>query len=505
MCTVIVIAITYIPSAQQPSVVPSRAFIMFTGTKVALVATLALIWTAPGQTHGFSPFIDRLVSDLHISRSALSGCYMFGTVTGGLSQPMLGSLLDRHGCRKVGAAVIIAFGIACLLMAGLTINWWLLAFAFLGMRMTGQASLSMCANIAINQWWVDRRGRINGYANFANSCIGAGIMPLLLNRVGSALGWRLTYVACAVVLLGMLLPIWWLVVRDSPEATGELPDGRNPTRACDAREMVTAEGSADMPGSEDNGGPPASSPAPAQLHEDGALHTSLASPKPTHTKGLLPSGSLRSDGCEQGDRDRSPPHVWTRGEAIRTPYYIVAALGAACQSALGTGFIFNIVSIMEERGMSEDEALSFFIPRALVSAGVTVAAGCAMDALGPRIFLSCGLLLQGATFFLTTLIRGATQAWLLGALNGVGSALVQLAGAVQWSHFFGREHLGAITAPAWTLTIVASGLGPFPLAAVHDVTGSYRNALYACTITTVAFAVLTFLVPTPRARANAGG
>ena len=134
---------------------------MYYGISVALVSALAMICTAPAQTHGNSVFIDSFIADLGISRTTISACYLFGTCLGGCSQPLVGSLLDSRGCRLVGAAVIGVFGGACFLQSA-TRNVAMLAVAFLMLRMSGQASLGSCCNLAINQWWVRRRGSVMG-------------------------------------------------------------------------------------------------------------------------------------------------------------------------------------------------------------------------------------------------------------------------------------------------------------------------------------------------------
>ena len=85
---------------------------------------------------------------------------------------------------------------------------------------SAQASLGACCNLAINQWWVRRRGSVMGLAGLANSLLGAGLMPLVLARANASLGWRSTYMLCGALLLALLLPLWWGVVRDSPEAEG---------------------------------------------------------------------------------------------------------------------------------------------------------------------------------------------------------------------------------------------------------------------------------------------
>ena len=49
--------------------------------------------------------------------------------------------------------------------------------------------------------------------------------------------------------------------------------------------------------------------------------------------------------------------VWTKSTAIRTPFYIIAALAISSNSAFSTGFMFNIISILENHGLTKAEAV----------------------------------------------------------------------------------------------------------------------------------------------------
>ena len=76
---------------------------------IALVfaAGVILAMTAPGQTAGLSPFTDPLIQELGVSRTAISFSYLIGTLTGALTMPYFGRLIDRIGSKTA----IIAVGI----------------------------------------------------------------------------------------------------------------------------------------------------------------------------------------------------------------------------------------------------------------------------------------------------------------------------------------------------------------------------------------------------------
>ena len=63
--------------------------------------------TFPGQTAGLSPFTDPLIESLDIDRTAISFSYLLATLTGALTMPILGRLLDKYGAKR--AIIVIGF------------------------------------------------------------------------------------------------------------------------------------------------------------------------------------------------------------------------------------------------------------------------------------------------------------------------------------------------------------------------------------------------------------
>jgi len=58
---------------------------------------------------------------------------------------------------------------------------------------------------------------------------------------------------------------------------------------------------------------------------------------------------------EEANNIKSEPErlIWTRKTAVRTPFYIISALALCSNAAFGTGFIFNLISILKEQGLTE--------------------------------------------------------------------------------------------------------------------------------------------------------
>lgn len=200
---------------------------IYYGWIVAVVGTLSLIMTSPGQTYAVSIFIEHFIEDLGISRSVVSTLYSGGSLLAGFALPFIGRRIDRHGARVVMTTIVIILGIVCLYM-GLVNNWIMLGFGFLGLRMFGQGGLSLVSVNVVNQWWVRRRGTVIGVSGLFVSMLGLAGFPILINWLIPIYGWRITYAILGLMLLAVMMPIALTFVRDRPEMYGLFPDGVNP-------------------------------------------------------------------------------------------------------------------------------------------------------------------------------------------------------------------------------------------------------------------------------------
>ncbi|TQN33263.1 cyanate permease [Haloactinospora alba] len=186
-------------------------------------AVMAL--SGPGQTAGMSVFVDHIITDLDVSRSAVSTAYMIGTLAGALALPWIGRAVDRFGVRRVLATVALAFGAFLLLLSSVRELVGLTA-GFVGARALGQGGMTMISTTAVGIAVTRKRGTALGITAAAGNA-GISFFPLLAERVIVELGWRWTFVAEAGLVWAVVLPIaWWGLrgVRRAPEE-GESSDG----------------------------------------------------------------------------------------------------------------------------------------------------------------------------------------------------------------------------------------------------------------------------------------
>ncbi len=188
--------------------------------------TLALGLTAPGQTVGVAVFIDDFIGGLGLSRSAVSGAYLVGTVTGALALPFVGRWIDRAGISRAMLVIGATFG-AALIATSAVQGIVTLAIAFVGIRMLGQGALSLTGQTGIALWFDRRRGLAIGLS----MTISAGMMalaPIALTQVIDTVGWRNAWIVSGVVIWATVVPIALFAIVDRPSDIGQQPDGATP-------------------------------------------------------------------------------------------------------------------------------------------------------------------------------------------------------------------------------------------------------------------------------------
>ncbi|MDQ1158871.1 MFS family permease [Sphingomonas sp. SORGH_AS 950] len=141
-----------------------------------------------------------------------------------LAVPVVGIAVDRFGSRRTAAAGIIAFA-ALLALAGGTITslrGLMLFYSLFGA--VGAFTNPIVYIKALSAWFDRRRGFALGLA-VAGQGVGGAILPMAVEYVSEAFGWRYAFYALAAALMLFVLPLVALFVRDDPaEAAADAAD-----------------------------------------------------------------------------------------------------------------------------------------------------------------------------------------------------------------------------------------------------------------------------------------
>lgn len=193
---------------------------------VLAAATIGLIMTIPGQTVGFSVFLDKIIADLGLGRSTVSAAYTIGTLVGSFSLPFVGRAIDRHGPRRSVIVIAVAFGLACGFL-GTATGLATLLVGFVLIRGLGQGAMGLVSIHSINIWFVRRRGLAVGLAG-VGFAIGTGLAPIGIGHLVDSVGWRTAYAILGMIVVAVMVPVGGGLFRHRPEVYGLLPDTHTP-------------------------------------------------------------------------------------------------------------------------------------------------------------------------------------------------------------------------------------------------------------------------------------
>jgi OFA family oxalate/formate antiporter-like MFS transporter len=406
-----------------------RRLPFFYGWWIAVVATLGVLMSIPGQTMGVSVFTDDLLKVTGLSRLGLSNTYLVGTIVAGLALPIGGRWIDRVGTRVT--AMIASLGLAATLVflsfvdrvvgalasvlgfvSPESVAAVVLSLAFVSLRFCGQGLLTMSSRAMVGRWFERRRGLVSGMTGvFTN--FGFSLTPVFfLAWIGFA-GWRGAWLGMALAVgLGMT-GIAWLFFRDNPEECGLRMDGQ-------------------------------------------------AQP-------------LDSTGAELPSQE----HSLTREQAIRTLHFWYVTGVLAIQSMVFTGTTFHIVDLGAQQGLERAASVAIFIPIAVIGTATGFGVGVAADrialkwlVMGMASFQIVGFVgmayLGDPTFMVVAIVGWGFSQGFFGPLTTV--AIPKL---------FGRAHLGAIAGVQMSVLVLGSALGPALLAASQRYLGGYAPGLLA--------------------------
>ena len=107
--------------------------------------------------------------------------------------------------------------------------------------------------------------------------------------------------------------------------------------------------------------------------------------------------------------------------------------------------------------------------------------GFAVERISPKLLYGFSMLMLLVALLTAVVINSVFVAVLYVLAMGVANGSHQIVQGVIWAHYYGRNRLGRIQGPAMMIGICGSAIGPFPLALLHDMTGSYSFGMLLMT------------------------
>jgi MFS family permease len=407
----------------------------FYGWAIVAVGIAVAFSSGPGQSYGFSVFLDSIIEATGFSRTGVSTLYAIGTGVSAVMVMLVSRLADRRGPRLMLIVVGGGLGLACFLMAVAT-GPFMIFFAFAALRALGQGSLPVNSTLLVAQWFYRYRGRAMAIVGLGFAASNA-IIPPLGRFLIDTVGWRSAYAVFGVMVWVLVLPAAILVVRNRPEEMGLFPDGASEPPAGETRVST--------------------------------------GPRAAGSRRVLTSRAF-----------------WQLAVPMSAPSLIVTAL------------VFHQVSIFGERGVSESVAAGVFIFYAIASASTGLLAGFLVDRFGPKLIFVASLSLLFVAMLTLQVTDDPLLAGVYAAILGVSGGMQSVVSGVTWVHYYGREGLGRVQGSAMMVSITGAALGPLPLAAFRDVTGSYSAGVIAMLVLlAICIALAAFASPRPEALRDA--
>ncbi len=427
-----------------PSLINPKKSPFFYGYIILIVGAIGGIMSAPGQTVGVSVFTDHLINALDLSRVSLSWTYMIGTTTSAFLLTFGGKMYDKYGARVIapiaglGLGVFLVFLTMVDKMANGVLNivhvpissiiFILLVIGFLGIRFFGQGLLTMVSRNMVMKWFDEKRGLAS--AVFGISLVlGFSVVPKIFSSLIEAYNWRTTWQLTAVVAGVIFFTFAGIFFRDNPQKYGLKPDGN--------------------------------------LVKNNEKKT------PKRTK-IVATG-----------------YDFELKNAIKTYSFWVFTLSMTLFALYITAFTFHIEDIFVSVGLTKEQAISVFIPTAIIAVAFQLLGGWAADYIKLKYILyfsTSGLIISmiGAAF----LSQGITF-WMIILGNSMAQGVFGVLSSVTWPRFFGIKHLGAISGFAISWTVAGSAVGPLLFSYSKNLTSSYFGAFLICAIIGIVLLVMS--------------
>lgn len=176
----------------------------------------------------FSVFFVAFIDQFQWSRAEAAGAYSVAMLSYMVMAPIIGTLVDRVGPRKVLLPGIILTGLGLLLCTQIqTLTQFYLFFGVI--VGAGMTCLSIAPfTVILSHWFERKRGTANGFAGIGVG-IGVLLMVPLTQYLISLWGWRSAYFILSLLILIVPLPLNALFLKRRPQEMGLLPDGDLPS------------------------------------------------------------------------------------------------------------------------------------------------------------------------------------------------------------------------------------------------------------------------------------
>ena len=186
------------------------------GWAIAAACFLASSVAVGGSQYSFGHFVEPLENTFGWTRTQI-GLSLSLIAFGSFISPLIGSLIDKQGSRRIMAFSMAVFGISYLVRPFMTELWhWYFLSVVQSFSIVGAAMLPPGKLVGL--WFPENRGRVIGITAMGNNFGGMVIQPIIAFLV-TVYNWKVAY--AVVGALGILVSIYAYLVVKNPDSESE--------------------------------------------------------------------------------------------------------------------------------------------------------------------------------------------------------------------------------------------------------------------------------------------
>jgi len=165
----------------------------------------------------FGVFVLPLVAAFGWTRGEVSTAASFLIIGTAITAPLIGSVIDRYGARRVGIASMIALALGYAALTQLDGTLGLFYVAWLGLSLIGGGTTPVVWTRTVNIWFDRGRGLALGIA-LAGSGLAGVFAPVIVSRIIAEYGWQAGYLAVGGFILLVSVPLIALLLEERPKS-----------------------------------------------------------------------------------------------------------------------------------------------------------------------------------------------------------------------------------------------------------------------------------------------
>ncbi|MGG1246940.1 MFS transporter [Bacillus spizizenii] len=191
---------------------------------IIVSVTFLILLAVQGVRLSFGAFVEPWERQFSMDRGTISLISTLSFIVYGLSQPVIGRLVDKWGARAVLSWSALLAGVSIFLTYFVTSPWQLFLLYGLGVSLGVGGASNVAASVLIVNWFSKKRGLAFG---IMEAGFGAGQMLLV---PGSLMlihwfSWKLTVVVLGLLLIVIVFPAALLMLRNNPSEKNAEPIG----------------------------------------------------------------------------------------------------------------------------------------------------------------------------------------------------------------------------------------------------------------------------------------